>query len=180
MTEMSTSVPTICAKILPLPRRRSYLDACRELGVFQEREELVDEHRRLKADADLRNARDGGLVTHCAEVADMCQGAGVSRQALETALAHQRAQIEGRVAAVCDAIKTWPLAGPWFPLLAHLITTEKMRPDQIGPLLLAAAEDEAATREAAAVHGRQSIDQFKGEMLRQAAANDSKAERTFQ
>ena len=168
------SVSSHSAEVVSMPKRRSYLDAAREQGVHQEREELMAENAELSADLDRLRVKAGNpLVRTNAEVLDLCETTGITRRDFDKALADQRAEIEGRVAAICKIIEAWPLCGPWFRMFAHLLTSNAMRPDQIGPMLVACGKDDERNRRASAWKPVLSSDQFKTEAFRSSAANSN-------
>lgn len=99
------------AAIIAFRKRRTYLDECRERGIFQKTEELKAENAALSA--QLSNACDEAR-------ADVIPLADHSRQVAAFADLTAAAQLEARFRAFIDAYEA-VIGGPFVPLLKHVL-----------------------------------------------------------
>ncbi|QOG06545.1 hypothetical protein IGS74_18870 [Aureimonas sp. OT7] len=123
-------------KLIPFkrPEKPSYLSACRDQGVHQEREELLAEHaellderRRMAAEAAQRRiemeARIGGNAPSGHLPVDHPRFADRAGQA--------KAETLARVDAILEAFERLGHGGPWLSSLRLLICQTDMSPEWI-------------------------------------------------
>lgn len=125
-------------QLIPFRARRSYLQACRDQGVYCITEELqaqlADKLRELEA-----------LKTeHSAEIIQLTDHSETA-SAFVNALAEQRRDITSRLQAVCQAYQDADLGDPFFPLLKHMLFDETSASSAAGMFAAAMASPRAQT-----------------------------------
>lgn len=100
------------SNVIEFSKRRTYLDACRERGVFQQREEMLAEHSDLTAQlANVRKDKSAEVISLAgASTADPANPPTIDR--------HDEAQ--ERLSKILDAYGN-TVGGSFVPLLKHLI-----------------------------------------------------------
>lgn len=124
--------------VVPLPTRRTYLDACREQGVFQEREELRAELFETRSEIaakreEMRRERPEAYEPPKLEI--------VGSPTLEPATAEQAAV--ARMKAICENYISAGLGDAHFPLLMCLLFKVPITARETQGLFQAALSDEA-------------------------------------
>ncbi len=131
--------PPPVADVLPLTPRRTYLDAAREQGVYQEREELLDETAKLRAGLARREAAKADFEArqNVVSFGEVHEGAAV----VERALAKQRGEILGRQRAIMAAFAATTLSKESFPLLVAIMFDTDVEAFQMAGLFAAVEAD---------------------------------------
>ncbi|WAJ30616.1 hypothetical protein [Antarcticirhabdus aurantiaca] len=127
--------PQPVADVLPLTPRRTYLDAAREQGVYQQREELLDETAKLRAGLARREAAKADFEArqNVVSFGEVHEGAAV----VERALAKQRGEILGRQRAIMEAFAATTLSMESFAMLMILMFDTELEAFQMAGIFAA-------------------------------------------
>ncbi|TAY68452.1 hypothetical protein [Rhizobium leguminosarum] len=117
---------------LPFRKRRSYLDECRERGLFQRHEELLAEN------ADLTSQLANRKKVTSAEVHNIAAHS-VTSAAFADALEACRNEMRTRTSQIFDAFTRAGMGTEYLPLLAHVLINTDTPGDEAESLFRVAA-----------------------------------------
>ncbi|MBU1313603.1 MAG: hypothetical protein KJ947_11565 [Alphaproteobacteria bacterium] len=120
------------SKVAAFRKRRSYLDACREQSVYQEREELMAENAEIQS--RIANVRK----TSSAQIMAIDGGSDITP--LPEQFTPYRDQVPGRLHETLNAFEA-TVGGAYVPLLRHLLLNTNLSGREAETLFLAAMKD---------------------------------------
>ncbi|WP_028742284.1 hypothetical protein [Rhizobium leguminosarum] len=116
---------------VPFRKRRTYLDECRERGVFQEREELMAENADLASQL-ANKRREASAEVH--DIADKNSEAAAFADALKVC----RDEMHSRTKEIIEAFQRAEVGIEYLPLLTHVIINTSTPAGQAEDLFRAA------------------------------------------
>jgi hypothetical protein len=131
------------SNVAPLPLKRTYLDACREQGVFQEREEMRAELFETRVEIEAKRTeirRDTGRLNGGPPELSLIRNEQEPAPVLtlEEAVAAKEQAVMNRVRGIMQAYANAGLGDAYFPLLMQLISTPAMKLEHVNGLFEAA------------------------------------------
>lgn len=112
--------------VIPLRKRRTYLDECRARGVFQKHEELLAENSDLKSQL-MNREKIASAEVHSLTAYSL------NATAFAEALQASRNEMQDRAAMIFDAFAQAELGIEYLPLLRHvLINTDTPGGEALG------------------------------------------------
>ncbi|MBB5259253.1 hypothetical protein [Rhizobium leguminosarum] len=121
-------------------KRRTYLDECRERGVFQKHEELLAENAELTS--QIANVKKSAV----AELHDIASHSP-SSAAFSDALEACRNEMRARAALIFDAFASVGLGAAYLPLLAHVLIHTDTPGEEAEGLFRAAAAPSTVSKD---------------------------------
>lgn len=118
--------------VIPLRKRRTYLDECRAKGIFQQHEELLAENSDLKLQLMKRQKIASAEVHSLAAY-------GLNAAAFADALQASRNEMRDRAAMIFDAFAQADLGIEYLPLLKHVLINTNTPGDEAEGLFRSAA-----------------------------------------
>jgi hypothetical protein len=123
-------------QLIPFRKRRSYLEACRDQGVYCVTEELQAQLSDKMRELAVLKAE------HSAEIIQLTDHSETA-SAFVNALAEQKQDITTRLQAICQAYQDAGLGDPFFPLLKHMLFDETSASSAAGVFAAAMAPPRA-------------------------------------